>query len=273
MAFHATSTAVHHVQVTLISMLCLHMGQLICGTGLSSSRQRKPEGHGPAQALGCSELVSHYLAVVFVVCHYPDIMILQSQMHLDGPYPFVIMHSHRHGGRCASQASHVAMDFLTAPSQNHAQTVSISMCVQAILIAAEKFDFSKGTRFPTLAAWYVRAACVQHLQQHSIMHVPKGVQQLVWKVQNAVKSFREDNDGRTPSQKQIADLTGLSMADVSPLALCLHHFRPALASDASDPHKLHSGLHDHALSKGLLEHVHVAGRAASLKSRMALQLP
>ena len=93
------------------------------------------------------------------------------------------------------------------------------MCpLQAILIAAEKFDFGKGTRFPTLAAWYVRAACVRHLQQHSIMHVPKAVQDLVRRVQSAVKSFREDNDGRTPSQKQIAELTGLSMADVRRLA-------------------------------------------------------
>ena len=93
------------------------------------------------------------------------------------------------------------------------------MCpLQAILIAAEKFDFGKGTRFPTLAAWYVRAACVRHLQQHSIMHVPKAVQELVRRVQSAVKSFREDNNGRTPSQKQIAELTGLSMADVRPLA-------------------------------------------------------
>ncbi|KAK9866348.1 hypothetical protein WJX84_010803 [Apatococcus fuscideae] len=89
-----------------------------------------------------------------------------------------------------------------------------SAAEEAILIAAEKFDFSKGTRFPTLAAWYVRAACVRHLQQHSIMHVPKAVQELVRRVQQAVKSFREDNDGRTPSQKQIAELTGLSMADV-----------------------------------------------------------
>ena len=115
--------------------------------------------------------------------------------------------------QCLQLTSHTSQVF---PS---ARAVPCMLCpLQAILIAAEKFDFSKGTRFPTLAAWYVRAACVRHLQQHSIMHVPKAVQDLVRRVQSAVKSFREDNDGRTPSQKQIAELTGLSMADVRRLA-------------------------------------------------------
>ncbi len=106
-------------------------------------------------------------------------------------------------------------------------------CLQAIVIAADKFDFSKGTRFPTLAAWYVRAACVQHLQERSFVHIPKQIQQTVRRVQATRRRYREENNGQTPSMKQLAELTNLSLAEVSPELQELQHAPPAMHARAN----------------------------------------
>ena len=80
-----------------------------------------------------------------------------------------------------------------------------------LMRAAEKFDETRGFKFISYAVWWIRQAILQALAEQSrIVRLPLNQVGSINKMKKAVSKFEQDN-GRKPTDKELADLLEISV--------------------------------------------------------------
>jgi RNA polymerase primary sigma factor len=102
------------------------------------------------------------------------------------------------------------------------QGVSLSDLINegnlGLIRAAHKFDETKGIKFISYAAWWIRQAILQALAEQSrIVRVPLGRAGAMYRVRKRANALRQEL-GREPTHAEIAEGTTLTATDVARLA-------------------------------------------------------
>lgn len=77
-----------------------------------------------------------------------------------------------------------------------------------LMHALDKFDPSRGFRFSTYAAWWIRQALTRSLQLNDQIHIPTGRVEVRSKVVRAYR-WLEAQNGRTPTTSEVATWVGV----------------------------------------------------------------
>ncbi|MBK9263195.1 MAG: sigma-70 family RNA polymerase sigma factor [Polyangiaceae bacterium] len=98
-----------------------------------------------------------------------------------------------------------------------------------LMRAAEKFDYRRGHRFMTYAAWWIRQALDRHVLYHGkAIKVPGHIANTRRRVASARKALAQEN-AREPSMEEIAERSGLSLDKVNAVRVAS---APTLSLDA-----------------------------------------
>jgi len=102
-----------------------------------------------------------------------------------------------------------------------------------LMKAADKFDLSKGFRFSTFAPWWIRQAISRAIaDQGRVIRVPAHITENINKVKKAERELLTEL-GRTPTDKEIANLISLSEDDVAS-ARSFYHDATSLDTPVGD---------------------------------------
>ena len=102
-----------------------------------------------------------------------------------------------------------------------------------LMKAADKFDLSKGFRFSTFAPWWIRQAISRAIaDQGRVIRVPAHITENINKVKKAERELLTGL-GRTPTDKEIANLISLSEDDVAS-ARSFYHDATSLDTPVGD---------------------------------------
>src|SRR5215831_8937923 len=89
-----------------------------------------------------------------------------------------------------------------------------------LMRAVERFDWRRGIRFSTCAAWWIRQAVGHAASEHShLIRLPERVAARLRKVQRVAAQLAQEN-GTEPRAEHIAGAAGMPLEDVNTL-LCL----------------------------------------------------
>ncbi|ONK70030.1 uncharacterized protein A4U43_C05F29530 [Asparagus officinalis] len=89
-----------------------------------------------------------------------------------------------------------------------------------VLKGAERFDNTRGYRFSTYVQYWIRKSMLALLAHHSKpIQIPVTVERSIKRIQTARRTFY-DGEGRYPEDDEMAELTGLSLANVRVARRC-----------------------------------------------------
>jgi len=86
-----------------------------------------------------------------------------------------------------------------------------------LIKAVDRFDWRKGFKFSTYACWWIKQAVRQHLASHSgAIRLPTYAKGTLWKMRQVAEEY-EKEFGVKPTQQEVADLLGTSVATLMAL--------------------------------------------------------
>jgi RNA polymerase primary sigma factor len=86
-----------------------------------------------------------------------------------------------------------------------------------LIKAVDRFDWRKGFKFSTYACWWIKQAVRQHLASHSgTIRLPTYAKGTLWKMRQISEEY-EKEFGFKPTQQEVADLLGTSVATLMAL--------------------------------------------------------
>lgn len=85
----------------------------------------------------------------------------------------------------------------------------ISYGNMGLMEAAQRFDETRGFRFLSYAVWWIRESILKGLAENGRnIRLPKGQVDLIGRINKTISAFEQEN-GRTPSESEIADILGI----------------------------------------------------------------
>ena len=86
-----------------------------------------------------------------------------------------------------------------------------------LIKAVDRFDWRKGFKFSTYACWWIKQAVRQHVAaQSGAIRLPSYARGTLWKMRNVAEEY-EKEFGVQPTQQEVADLLGTSVATLQAL--------------------------------------------------------
>lgn len=99
--------------------------------------------------------------------------------------------------------------------EHHKQLISAGN--EGLLVAVDRFDPNRGTRFLSYATWWVTLYIREELHRSQVVTIPMWRKKSLRKVRAAREKVR-DQFGREPTEKEIRKATGLSKQQLAGLA-------------------------------------------------------
>jgi len=89
-----------------------------------------------------------------------------------------------------------------------------------LIKAVDRFDWRKGFKFSTYACWWIKQAVRQHVASHSgSIKLPSYAKNTLWKMKK-IKEEYEKEFGTIPTDSEVAELMGTSVATLGSLIKC-----------------------------------------------------
>lgn len=113
--------------------------------------------------------------------------------------------------------------------EHHKQLISAGN--EGLLVAVDRFDPTRGTRFLSYATWWVTLHIREELHRSQVVTIPMWRKKSLRKVRAAREAVR-DQHGRDPTEKEIRNATGLSKQQLAGLAQETYEMVPLEAASA-----------------------------------------
>ena len=88
-----------------------------------------------------------------------------------------------------------------------------------LMKAVDRFDWRRGFKFSTYGCWWIKQAVMRHLASHSSqIRLPSHAKGMLWRMKNVSNEY-EEAFGVPPTQKELADLLGVTSETMKAIIL------------------------------------------------------